>query len=554
MKITIPSLIVLLLMTLGCSQDKRTMDWQEDIDYLTARLEIMHPNLYANISKESFTEYATKLKQSISGSNDIEMRMGVMELVARIRNVHVFLDKDDEPREVYQYYPVKLYHFKDGLFVSSARDKYKNIIGKEVLKIGGMTAKETMSELARFIQADNKMTTLDLMTRGFFNDAQLLKYIGACDSPNKITLKLANHDGSDFDFEIESSSQIPNELMRPYIVSNDSIFSLNDNSINSKPLYLKYVSNKYWFEYLPQHEAIYLQINGLMHKKDESFDKFCQRMFYTLDQKKAKRLIIDLRFNTGGNHIELPLVKGILSRPYLDKSDRLFLITGRTTVSAAQHLSSTLEWYTNATLFGESTSSKPNQYGAIRRFNLPNSQLAIACGVDYYQDAQPFDFSMASEPNYFVSPTSVDFRNNHDPVIEAIITYDSYKQMRPDFTVKLSAAYTKSGLAELKKIYFAIKPDLAEKGFNFENLLYDDLDSWMYDNKKDTDDYIAYLKFVYAELPNSLKVIYDLAYWTEVYGSKEEAKSLYKKCLELNPDHHYAKMKLGLMQLDASVM
>jgi hypothetical protein len=234
----------------------------------------------------------------------------------------------------------------------------------------------------------------------------------------------------------------------------------------------------------------------------------------------------------------------------LDQPDHLFVIIGRTTVSAAQHFTSELVRYTNATFFGEPTCSKPNQYGAIRRFVLPNSKLQIGCAVDYYQDAQPFDFSTATEPHFFVRLSSADYEQNRDPVLEHIFKYETYKNLRPEFALKMADAYKMGGLEGFKKAYSQIKPDYLKYGFNLKMLLYDDLAGTVASMKTNDLDFIGYLKFVQDECPKAIDVCFALGSWLEQSGSPEEAKPLYRRCLQLNPEHSYARMRLGLLDLE----
>ncbi len=519
-------------------------EWNEDLDYLIKRLEIMHPNLYGNVTREAFYEYARNLREKLAGSTTNEIIIGVHELMAHIKSLHTYCTPIlsapglAEIKKNYKYYPVRFYPFEDGLYVKSISKKYEQACGKKVIRIGRLTADEVMKRLSRFVAADNEMTVLEYIPRFFIHDGPLLQYIGASPLLDKVSLLLADDDGREFEYLIETDVRI-----------SDPVF-MNEGSPNPVPLYLRQPYNLYWFEYLPDQKALYIQINAFVHKKNEPFDKFCQHLFETFDEQKAERLIVDIRQNTGGNHIELPMLKGILNRPNLDRPDRLFIIIGRTTVSAAQHFTSELVWYTNATFFGEPTCSKPNQYGAIRRFLLPHSQLQIGCAIDYYQDAQPFDFSMETEPNFFVSLFSVDFKENRDPVLERIFNYDSYKNLRPEFTSKMAEAYQSGGLEGFKKAYELIKPDYRKYGFNMKNLLYDDFDNWMASHKKSDEDYIGYLRFIHGELPKSINVCYDLASWLERTGHQEEAKKYYRKCLELNPEHSYARMRLNLMDLE----
>ncbi|UCG62553.1 MAG: hypothetical protein JSV52_04505 [Candidatus Zixiibacteriota bacterium] len=529
-------------------ESTRNIRWSEDIDYLVDRLEITHPNLYANISAEEFQISVEQLKQRIATASDVEIVFSIQELVARIRNAHtlcyspLFMEDNDALKRQFQFYPVLYYPFSDGLYTTAVAARYEPILGKRVIQMGGMTSAEVMSNLARFIGADNENTPLSNLPRFYLSDGQLLRYIGAANSPDSMTLTLEDGNGSVFDYTICTDST--------FGTGGVSWITMVTASDNPPPLYRKHESENYWFDYLSEQQAIYLQINLMYNIDSDPFEAFCQRLFDTLDANRAERLIVDVRGCPGGDHIELPLLKGILARPQIDQPDRLFLIIGRRTGSASQHLTSEFEHYTNATLFGEPTASKPNQYGAMQQLTLPHSKLQIVCATKYFQDTEPADYSMASTPDIYVSVSSDDFRANRDPVLERVFSYDSYKQLGPAFRELMSNAYLDGGIDGFKRTYDSVKATYSEYGFNMEKLLFKDLDAWMGENRRSDDDYVEYLRFVYHELPNSIPVCYDLGWWMNERGDKEDARKLWEKCLALNPEHHHARRRLGLMKLE----
>jgi hypothetical protein len=372
----------------SCSDSEgisRNARWNQDIDYLINRLEITHPNLYANVPEEEFRKRVEDLRRGIASSSDVEMVFGLQELVARIRNEHtfccspLFMEDNGALKRQFQFYPASYYPFSDGLYVTAAAARYEPILGKRVIQMGGMASAEVMSNLARFIAADNENSVLSNLPQFYLSDGQLLHYIGASNSPDSMTLKLEDTNGSVFDYTIYTDSAFGSGAVNWMYMA-----AATDNP---PPLYRKHPRENYWFEYLSEQRALYLQINLMNDIDSDPFPAFCQRLFDTLDANKAEKLVVDVRECPGGDHIELPLLKGILARPYLDQPDRLFLIIGRKTGSAAQHLTSVFEHYTNATLFGEPTASKPNQYGALLWFTLPHSKLKIACASKYFQDA-----------------------------------------------------------------------------------------------------------------------------------------------------------------------
>jgi hypothetical protein len=530
--------------------------WIEDIDYLVKRLEIAHPGLYANVSKEKFNKFADELRVKAQTASEAEMYFGITELINMIQDHHTWISWGEKDFKRFLHLPpISVYMFSDGLFITAAINKYSNIVSKKIIKVGNVTTEEFMNRRLRTRSGENKWNGLACIDL-FIEELYYLNVL----QPNeklKLTLEDVSHNISEVEIEsVPLREYFPraNKLIFPL---NDSLITtMNGGSTNPRPFWLpwldstKNINDRYWFKYLPEQEAIYIRINECYNKDNDPFDKFNQRMFKTLDGNNAKCLIMDVRNNSGGNHLEQPLILGIIERPNINKPDKLFLITDRFVGSASQHMVTQLIRYTNITTFGEPTGAKPNFYGSHQEFDLPNSTICIGHSIKFWQDAGPNDFRTTTEPDIFVPYNSTDYRDNHDPVLEQIFKYDSFKNLRPEFTEKMIKAYNDSGIDNVKKVYADIKSGYVEYGFNMQNLLYSDFGGWLSDNAKSNEDYINYLRFLCQELPNSVAVCWDLANWLNGPEHQEERITLYKKCLEINPAHYLAKMRLNLIELE----
>ena len=100
------------------------------------------------------------------------------------------------------------------------------------------------------------------------------------------------------------------------------------------------------------------------------------------------------------------------------------------------------------------------------------------------------------------------------------------------------------------KLYLSKKQELLNVGYNLEKFFTEFNDNWFSKNKKSASDYLDYLALAVNECPESLDLCYSLAYHFETEGQLDEAKKYYSQCLQLNPACHYAKMKLGLLELN----
>jgi hypothetical protein len=96
------------------------------------------------------------------------------------------------------------------------------------------------------------------------------------------------------------------------------------------------------------------------------------------------------------------------------------VIIGRTTYSSALQNAITLSREFQATLIGEPTGGKPNHYGEVRNFVLPNVGLRVGYSTRYwlnYPDADP----LTLEPDVRAEPTFVDLLAGRDPALEAAL-------------------------------------------------------------------------------------------------------------------------------------
>jgi C-terminal processing protease CtpA/Prc len=138
-----------------------------------------------------------------------------------------------------------------------------------------------------------------------------------------------------------------------------------------------------------------------------------------LSQSGVQRLVIDLRLNGGGNSAILdPWITEIKSSP-LSKKGSLFVIIGRATFSSAIMNAVRLRKETAATLIGEPTAGKPNHFGEVRSFELPNSSITVSYSTKYFRESD--EDSPSLMPDMLVEQTSADYLAGRDPVLDAIM-------------------------------------------------------------------------------------------------------------------------------------
>jgi tetratricopeptide (TPR) repeat protein len=371
------------------------------------------------ISKEDFHAAVKTLGDQAPKLTDLQMMIAVMKLMRSLGDGHTtFLSPPAQPDYALAL-PLQFYLFKEGLFVIGSDPKYKDILGAEVLSLGGHTVDEVMKSLDPIISRDNEMWPSQLGPYHMRN-LPLLRGLGLVSDIRKIELRIRDVKGVNRLATVEADPDHPNiwnEFPTTWITYAQSLGT-------PLPLYLKNTKSPYWFEYLPDGRVLYFQYNRVLNDPQEPLAKFSERLFKFIDEHEIDKLVIDMRWNNGGNtFLSWPLLHGLIKSDKVNKRGKLFVIIGRRTFSAAQNTSTFFERHTNAIFVGEPTGSSPNFVGEETPFTLPYSKATVNVSDLYWQSAWPQDYRTWIAPQIYAPPTFAAYHANRDPAMEAIMLY-----------------------------------------------------------------------------------------------------------------------------------
>jgi hypothetical protein len=169
---------------------------------------------------------------------------------------------------------------------------------------------------------------------------------------------------------------------------------------------------------------VYCQINLIRDTPNETLPQFGERLVKFINEHDVDGLILDLRWNNGGNTLlAQPFLHHLMRNEKINRRGSFFVVIGRRTFSAAQNLATFLERHTNAIFVGEPTGSSPNFVGEEEFFTLPYSGMSANVSELLWQSAWPWDQRTWIAPTLYTPPTFAAFRRNQDPALEAIAEY-----------------------------------------------------------------------------------------------------------------------------------
>ena len=271
--------------------------------------------------------------------------------------------------------------------------------------IGSKNIDEAFSLVAAVISHENEMQLLNRSPR-YLIIPEVLEHFGIIENISTVP----------FIFETHGTVPIPTAPLSARFTWT----ALSDSLTCQTPLYLRFPEKYYWFSFLENSRTMYVHYSNCAEMKNEPFVEFSKRVFLAVDSLKAENFVFDLRNNGGGSSvIARPLIDGVIARPSINQKGKFFVIIGRETYSSALINAMECKNETNAIFVGEATGGKPNCYGELRFFMLPNSPISITYSTKYFKySTEDIPYLLPDLP---VPISFSDFTNCFDPVLDQIL-------------------------------------------------------------------------------------------------------------------------------------
>ena len=224
----------------------------------------------------------------------------------------------------------------------------------------------------------------------------------------------------------------------------------------------------YWFE--RDGDLLYAQVNQIQNTgepvwvgdeaREMTLTEFFDALLDEADRDPPEKLVIDLRWNGGGNNdLAKSLPRGIARRPHIDQADKLFVLTGRRTYSAAMNLVSMLEDQTNATFVGEPSGGSPHHYGDATGFTLPRSGLTLRVSTLHWSlGVGPWDVREGMAPDIPVAPSILALREGRDSALDAVRAFEPQDVLSERLFGLWQTRGHEAVLAELRRLEEPVGP------------------------------------------------------------------------------------------------
>ena len=392
----------------------RDEGWRWDLDFYARRMKQMHWSLFNKVSEQAFRSDLDKLRQDVATLDDDQVRARLREITAKVGDGHTVSMLFREGSTTIRRLPIHLYSFKEGLYVIGASKEHADLIGSRVLAVGPLAVDAALAAVRKYISVDNEMGYRSAAPDHLVL-AMLEREIGAATDESGVDLTLASTDSAPKNVHV-ASTELPLRVPGGFFRSDFTYLHAA-----APPLYLRETGRNLRMDYDDGRKLVYFRFGGIGDDPDMTLAKFCDQLFAFIESHRAEHLVIDMRYNGGGNtDLIPPLINGLAGASRVNRTGHFWVIVGRRTFSAAQNTVNLFNAFDHPIFVGEPTGSRPRFIGESTWFVLPHQRTRVFCSSRYWQVLDSTDDRPWVPPQIVAEPTFADYAAGRDVAMEAI--------------------------------------------------------------------------------------------------------------------------------------
>jgi len=440
-------IIAAVLLVSAVSAEAATLaEWRHDVDQIVNDIRTIHPSPFTKTGELTFRRRVSALQEALPAMTEEQRVVEMMRIVATIGDGHTDL-YPDQPAFA-SWYPVRVYEFTDGYFVTSAHKSVADLAGAQIINIAGHPIAEVAARARELVGCDNELDCKELLAP--LHSAALMRGLGfaAADGTLAVRVKLTNgtivdriltpHATDDPRYEKNLSSfdwRFRREVFgTPIGPESDWIAAYRGIPANAfrtfdpaRPLHLTQ-ARSFFTKSIPESEAYYIQSYAV---DENGFGAGFPKALAEVDQLKPKRLIVDLRYNFGGDGSLIPaVIHEFIRREAAPPWKELYLLTGRKTFSAGVEAAATLMKDCDLTVIGEPMGAGLNSYGDAAERDYPNTGLRLYVSSLRHELSTSNDLAETTRVDVPAQFSFKELSSGQDPAVDPILRGDEMRGIR----------------------------------------------------------------------------------------------------------------------------
>ncbi|MDQ2878013.1 MAG: S41 family peptidase, partial [Pseudomonadota bacterium] len=331
----------------------RLAGWRADLALFADQLPKRHANAFHFTSRARFEREITDLDKALPMLSADAFWVGLARIEASIGDGHTFMRMPaDAPM-----FGIAFERFgSDYRVVAIAPDVTDTApLGARLVAIGGVPLGRIEPKIMALSPADETDALRQARAQELLDSGVVLHGLGLIPDDHAARYTFADDRGRTFSRDLQAEPLPPRPTWK--------------SVVHNPPLSQRSASESLWCTTAAP-ATVYCNFRSYKDLGEQA-----SKVLTALDAAKARRLVIDLRDNGGGNFCEGldDLVLPIARRPAINRDGGLFVLVGPQTFSAAMSNAAHFRQLTHAVLVGAPIGEKPDSYQEIDGLTLPHT-------------------------------------------------------------------------------------------------------------------------------------------------------------------------------------
>lgn len=406
----------------------RLAGWNSDLDAIQDRV-LLFDRSFSVSEKQAVRARIAALRMQVSKLSDDAMRVRIARLLAAAHNAHTRLYLLRNRTELSRL-PVRLWWFGKELRVVRTAPGFDRLLGCRVASLNGMPTSAAFARVRDMYSGSEGWKRY--MAQYTLTSPSVLKGAGIGSNAGFAQIGVSDCSGQG----LHRLPALPFERSEKAVESWWDLAPRSPSALEGwghvlakrkLPPYLANVSQAYWFERPLSNGLFFLQLNRAANAGPESVKDFADRAAQDIGNTRPAAIVVDLRFNTGGDS---NVTKALVDKLVAAAGPRpIYLIVGRSTFSAGIVAAAQFRQAAKVTIVGEPIGDGLEFWAEGGNIILPYSGLAahFANGA-HSLSPRPCpthdfcnDLSVASlAPDLPITQRWSDYLAGADPAMDAI--------------------------------------------------------------------------------------------------------------------------------------
>ena len=342
--------------------------------------------------------------------------------------------------------PLEMEWFADGLYITRVEPAFAPILGAKINKMGALTPEQALSRTAPFISGTDQRILA--MSPSYLRLLEVLHKIGATADAASVELSIRLRDGTGRILTMKAAgSANPDPAWGPWLslipadASEPGQWLQVLDGVGKRPLTYQSPVDVSTAWVGDNNRVLYVRSNRIFSPDPtKAFDvpiKLFDILQHDIVERRPQYVIVDLRFNPGGNYLNAAFFAQALPR-LLPSNGKVFILVGRNTFSAAIVTAAILKGQgrQHAVLVGETMGDAGSFWAEGGEVTLPNSKMIITyasafhdlghgcSNLDrcYWGDVAVGLKGVSLHPQIKIETTFADYAAGRDPVLDRVLS------------------------------------------------------------------------------------------------------------------------------------